>query len=66
MEPLSIVWFGVRVRGLLLSCWFGVLELVEHIGHVPWKGHVDVDFIILPVEGQAHIEISGPVFGDLV
>ena len=51
----SIFWFGVIIGGLLRSCCFGVLVLVDHIGYLTWHGRVDVAFGILPFEGQAHI-----------
>ena len=66
LDLCSIVWFGVSVGGFLCSCWFGMLELVEHIGYVPWHGHVDAAFVILAVKGQAHVDISGTVVGDLI
>ena len=42
------------------------MELVEHLGYVPWNGHVYVAFVIFPVKGQAHVDISGTVVGDLI
>ena len=66
MDLCSVVWFGMSVGGLIRYCWLGVMELVEHFGYVPWHGHVDVAFVILTVEGQAHVDRYGPVVSDLV
>ena len=60
----SLVWY--ERRGSLRFRWLQVMELVDHLGYLPWHGQVYMGFVIFPVECQAHVERSGPVVGDLV
>ena len=66
MDGGAIAWFGPGEGTVLRFGWWRMLESLECSGDV--AGHTDVNMVVevIPVNGEANVEVACPVNGDLV
>ena len=51
---------------MLGAIWRWMLKFVESFGHVIWHRQIDSAIFAVPVQRDAQVEFSGPIFGDFV
>jgi len=63
---LAVGGFCQVVRCMLGAIWRWILEFVESFGHVIWHRHIESAIFVVPIQRDAQVEFSGPIFGDFV
>jgi hypothetical protein len=63
---LAVGGFCPVVRCMLGAIWRWMLKFVESLGHVIWHRQVDSAIFVVPVQLDAQLEFSGPIFADFV
>jgi len=63
---LAVGGFGPVVRCMLGAIWRWMLKFVESLGHVIWHRQVESAIFVVPVQLDAQVDFSGPIFGDFV
>ena len=62
----SVFDLCTRERCVLFLLWYGVLELFERFLDVAWHRQVDLPSLVIPIDGDADVPCSSPVFGDCI
>jgi len=63
---LAVGGYCPVVRCMLGAIWRWMLKVVESFGHVIWHRQIDCAIFVVPVQLDAQVEFSGPIFGDFV